>query len=59
MHHDGLIEVISKIIHPEIFSHDHDLAASDEGEMMRLAQAKTAAREKAQQIITLLEGYLD
>ena len=59
MRNDGLIEAISKIIHPEIFSNDHDLAASDEGEMMRLAHAKTAAREKAQQIIALFEGYLD
>jgi hypothetical protein len=59
MPNDGLIEAISKIIRPEIFAHDHDLAATDEGEMMRLAQAKSAAREKAQQIIALFEGYLD
>jgi hypothetical protein len=59
MPHDGLIEAISKIIQPEIFSNDHDLPSTGEGEMIGLAQAKTAAREKAQQIVALFEGYLD
>jgi hypothetical protein len=59
MPNDGLIEAICKIIQPEIFSNDYDLAATADGEMMKLAQAKSATREKARQIVELVERYLD
>jgi hypothetical protein len=57
MPNNGLIEAISKIIQPELFT--NDFRQTGDGEMTGLELAKSATREMAQQIIASFEGYLD
>ena len=57
MPNNGLIEAISKIIQPELFT--NDFRQTGDGEMTGVELAKSVTREKAQQIVALVEGYLD